>query len=150
MKRNPALAPLSREHHASLVLARRIGNTTRTGNQTALAALRAELIALGERELKPHFMLEENALLPQIAAAGGEEFARRTRREHAALLAALDALDPDDPAGFAHFGTLLDAHVRFEERELFPWCERHLAAEQLDAIARLLPKTPRSHHDYER
>jgi hypothetical protein len=41
------------------------------------------------------------------------------------------------------FGAALEAHIRFEERELFPAAETHLPAEVLEAIGARAPH-PRS------
>jgi hypothetical protein len=109
MKRDPRLQRLSREHHHALVLARR--------------AVRGELSleqahrAFAE-ELAPHFAIEEQHLLPALANTGETALADRTRREHDEMRAALARGD------LAELGRLLTAHVRFEERELFPACER--------------------------
>ena len=38
------------------------------------------------------------------------------------------------------FGALLESHIRFEERELFPACEARLEPEVLNAVAARAPK----------
>lgn len=113
MKRDPRLQPLSREHHHALVLARRAAR----GSLTAADVRRAF-----DEEIAPHFATEEAELVPLLYAAGpgGGALADRMLREHDEIRAA--ALREDLSA----FGRLLAAHVRFEERELFPACEKSM------------------------
>lgn len=127
MKRDPRLRGLSSEHHAALGWARRLQSRSTTP---------AELAARFEAELTAHFAIEERLLAPALREAGETGLADRLVREHRALRAAAEA--GDAPA----FGRLLEAHVRFEERELFPRCEAVLPDEVLDAVATAAPKAP--------
>jgi hypothetical protein len=89
MKRHPALAPLSRDHHHALVLAQRL---RRAGEQDAAGAAEAFLEHWIEEE-RLHFRLEENELFPLVertlpepalAALGGRLRDDRPRRGPAA------------------------------------------------------------------
>jgi hypothetical protein len=66
MKRHPALALLSRDHHHALVLAQRL---RRAGEQDAADAAAAFLDHWMEEE-RLHFRIEEEVLLPAYAAYG--------------------------------------------------------------------------------
>ena len=66
MKRHPALAPLSRDHHHALVIARRL---RRAGPEQAADAA-AAFLEHWEAEERLHFRLEEEVLLPAYAAYG--------------------------------------------------------------------------------
>lgn len=125
MHRARGLVSLSRDHHRALVLARQLGGETPPALADALA------------ELEPHFVVEEAELLPRALAHGGEaaSLAERMRREHGELRA------ENDPRRAA---TLLEAHVRFEERELFPALERALGEELLEKLATSLRAAPPS------
>lgn len=129
MKRSAGLSGLARDHHAALVLAREAQRAA-----TDCAALVARLRAAHAAALEPHFDIEERLLLPALEAAGEGAAAARTRAEHEALRAALAALDAADPATLRHYGELLQAHVRYEDRELFGLAERVLAPALLEAI----------------
>jgi len=130
MKRSPALTPLSHDHHVALAHAlrlRRAGPANLTGT---VAVFLAFLLGEGCR----HFAQEESVLLPVLdgdAAAAGE----RLCAEHARILCEAEALGerPTVPAAHA-LGQLLAAHVRFEERELFPLLERRLAPGVLERV----------------
>lgn len=140
MKRDLRLHGLSSEHHSALVLARRLADDIAAGRPRAEIAdeLKAHLVA----DLEPHFLIEEEVLLPALASAGEIALAQRTRDEHAALRAAAVAVESGDYAQLATFAQLLAAHVRFEERELFPRCEQRLASEVLDEASRRASKAP--------
>ncbi|PKO88861.1 MAG: hemerythrin HHE cation-binding protein [Betaproteobacteria bacterium HGW-Betaproteobacteria-12] len=126
MKRSPALLQLSREHHTALSLAMRIAKAT---DQTAQERLLATVPALFRGELEPHFQEEERSLLPQLAQAGETALVARTLDEHAQMRALAAAIAGGDAAALAPFGRLLQAHVRFEERELFVVAEQRLFAD---------------------
>lgn len=121
MKRHPGLQQLSREHHHSLVLARR---ARRWATQEAQAREHGwDLIREAyRRELLPHFTEEETRLLPLLGA--DSELVTRTLDEHAQLRRL--ALDGSTGLELHELGSLLEAHIRFEERVLFPSLERLL------------------------
>lgn len=125
MKRSPALQQLSREHHTALSLALRIAKAV---DAAARKALMDRLPGLFAAELEPHFQEEEAGLLPQLAAAGEAALAERTLAEHAEMRAQVARVAAGEAEALADFGRLLQAHVRFEERELFAVAERKLPA----------------------
>ncbi len=143
MKRSQELSALTREHHTALVLARRAIVTPRDSSQAVeLAAALPEIFA---RELEPHFLIEEQKLLPPLRDAGESALAARTLDQHRQLRALAHAIGEGDVAGLVSFGLLLEAHVRFEERELFPLAEAILPAHALAAVAASAVAKPRQH-----
>lgn len=143
MKRSQELIALTREHHAALVLARRAITASR--DASAAAELGAALAHIFARELEPHFLIEEQKLLPPLRAAGEHARAARTLAEHCQLRALAQAAGQGDRAGLASFGLLLEAHVRFEERDLFPCAEAVLPAAALAAVAACAVAKPALH-----
>lgn len=124
MKRSTALQSLSREHHAALKLARACERSVESGQ---LDDTCRRVIAAFANELEPHFMLEENELLPLLPGAELRALAERTLAEHAELRALVEQLRQRCAADtLQDFGKSLVAHVRFEERELFPALEELL------------------------
>lgn len=109
MKRHPSLEPFSRDHNDGLILARKL---TETGAK-ALADFRQEW----DRELSDHFEEEERLLGPLC----GETDRSRLLAEHEEIRA-LGELAHQDPEA-RRLGEILDAHIRWEERELFPRIE---------------------------
>jgi rRNA maturation protein Rpf1 len=116
MKRDARLRRLSSEHHHTLVLVRNL----RKGLEPR------EVARIFEEQLAPHFAIEERVLLPALVAAGRADLAARTLDEHTDIRVARS-----DPALLAD---LLEKHVRFEERELFPACEE-LIPDALDRLS---------------
>ncbi|MGM0575345.1 MAG: hemerythrin domain-containing protein [Myxococcota bacterium] len=140
MRRDPRLTGLSSDHHGSLVLARRILRVCDEGpvEDDFADAVRGVF----ERELEPHFRVEEDHLLPALEAAGEVELVRRTRSDHARmreLIASLEDDGADQGAVLREFGETLRGHVRFEERQLLPASEERLDSDALDAIAKAHP-----------
>lgn len=133
MKRDPRLQGLSSEHHGALVLARALSRRAEGG--TVDAALVADLRRRFERDLAPHFRVEEEALLPALKAIGDADLADRVGGDHASLRAHLSAAEGGDLDRVADFARLLSEHVRFEERVLFPRCEEAVPS-ALDEVAR--------------
>lgn len=123
MKRSPALVQLSREHHTALSLALRI---EKAGTDSSLAEIAATLPALFRGELEPHFQEEERTLLLALKLAGEIAAVERTLQEHARLRELAATISQAPLPAVTEFGLLLRAHVRFEERELFPLTERVL------------------------
>ena len=119
MKRHEWLQELSREHHLALRLAlaaKRAVAADDPAQIRAAATLCAE--AFGS-DLEPHFVREENDVLPLLAQAGASALVERTLNEHDEMRRLAARLNEADPATLERFGELLGAHVRFEERELF-------------------------------
>ncbi len=135
MKRDPRLQRLSAEHHHALVLARDLARHARAGE--ADAAIVGDLRARFDRELAPHFRVEEEILLPALRALGADGLARQVEQDHEALRTHLAAAENGDLSRVAAFAACLGEHVRFEEREVFPWCEARLPGAVLDAVARV-------------
>jgi len=132
MKRDPNLVGLSHHHHYALVLARHIRLALEGDEGTT--AVRAELAEHYADWIQGHFDVEEELLLPALEAAGMQAIATRTRGEHTRLRELHGAIDGDDGV-LGAFGEALSEHVRFEERELFPLCERTLDPSVLAAVA---------------
>lgn len=135
MKRDHRLRGLSSEHHHALVLARWVSRRAPEWSAGAGEALGKRFAA----ELAPHFAVEEDVLLPALLAAGAGELVDRTLADHAALRGQCQRAADGDGESAAAFASRLTAHVRFEERELFPACERLLPAEVLERVGERAP-----------
>lgn len=118
MRRDDRLIELSREHYTALKLARQLqrGAVSSEGSKHAVESLHTL-----RAELEHHFLDEETRLLPILREAGETQLADRLHAEHAELRALMDA--PDAADALKRLGKLLETHVRFEEREVFPYLE---------------------------
>lgn len=140
MKRSAALTRLSREHHPALVLAKRAQGMN-LENEAATSRFMTQAFETFTRELEPHFQAEEAALLPALASTGEIASVRRTLTEHAELRRLANRLQAKDATSVRRFGEALEAHVRFEERELFALAESVLTPEALAIIEMHQPTT---------
>ena len=134
MKRAEALRPLSRDHHVALGVALRLRRCDAGGADAARERFTTFFAQDGER----HFRKEEELLLPELG--GHPEEADRLRRDHAALREAAARLGAGSaPVSDLHsVGETLGAHVRWEERELFPLLEGVIPPDRLKVIGESL------------
>lgn len=146
MKRSSSLVTLSREHHGALVLAKRAQGFGLSRSDAADEFM-ARLLRTFADELEPHFKAEENTLLPAMQLAGASPLVERTLAEHVELRGLIERIRQGDLASLRRFGIALAAHVRFEERELFPAAENILPPETLSVTeAKLQHPNPNLHH----
>lgn len=131
MKRHPALIPLSHDHHHALVEARRLRRAAGTPESAAVAS---EFVRFFSDETVGHFREEEELLFPLVVEFDeARELLVQALLEHQRLHALTARLQrilttgADVSGVMRELGELLEAHVRLEERRLFPLIERHLA-----------------------
>ncbi len=117
------LQPLSREHHTALTLAKACQRAAQSGDETQLNLSCQQAIRAFENDLEPHFQIEEVSLLPLLQGKESQFLAERTLADHQLLRELTTALRQSDAVALEKFGKFLAAHVRFEERELFPILE---------------------------
>ena len=137
MKRSPELAPLSRDHHQALEAALRLRRAT---GETLEAAV-GHFLEFWGRHGEQHFVIEERLVLPALPDDDAEwaEATRRVRAEHREIRAGAASLaDASSVRAARGVGELLAAHVRFEERTLFPLVEQRLSPGALADLGRAL------------
>jgi quercetin dioxygenase-like cupin family protein/hemerythrin-like domain-containing protein len=148
VKRHPSLIPLSHDHHHALVQARRL----RRGADSDAAARRAtceSFLRFFSRESVRHFRQEEEELFPLLVdrTEPAGELLTQALLEHQRLHALVDRLDHElalgepDAGLMRELGGLLEAHVRLEERKLFPLIQETLSDRELKALD-LTPREP--------
>jgi hemerythrin-like domain-containing protein len=132
IKRSQQLAPLSREHHDALVFLLRIKQGLKNGTDPTI--LCDYIHWFWNNNLKDHFDHEEELLLPQLPT--DDQLAIQLKNEHQTIRSLISKdLDKDQ---IVPFTDLLNAHIRFEERELFPHIERKVAMQVLNEIFKKL------------
>lgn len=89
----------------------------------AVAAACQRVIRSYADELQPHFLIEEETLLPLLQETPAQQLAERTLHDHQQLASLRDRMHMPDADALRQFGQILMAHVRFEERDLFPALE---------------------------
>jgi iron-sulfur cluster repair protein YtfE (RIC family) len=95
-------------------------------------------------DLQRHFREEEELIFPLLPAS--DELVQRALREHRQLEEDISCLGADDAAGvrLAAIAALLEAHIRFEERALFPHIEQAAAPDDLQRAGIALQDAPAS------
>lgn len=131
MRRTRQLKPLSSEHHQALLVAFQLkkglaGHAESAGAPKDLPGLLALARRFEEQVFRTHTRAEEDVLGKFLVEAD----MRRLKAEHAEMTrlveAARTARPPDLRATLNAFADLLERHIRWEERELFPYAEDHV------------------------
>ena len=133
MKRSTALTPLSHDHHQALAVAFRL----RQAELVSDAA--ADFQQFWREHGRAHFHIEEDILLPMWAVWGDADpgHVSQVASEHLEIrkLGLEIQSGPARLATLRQLGGLLHAHVRYEERELFPLIEADLDDDVLAVLA---------------
>ncbi|MCP4005015.1 MAG: hemerythrin domain-containing protein [bacterium] len=143
MKRILELRDLSDDHHTGLVLARRCKLAGRPNSAVSHEVVWKQVVEAFADHLEPHFLIEEQHLLPALEAISESSLVNRIREDHSALRALRDAESPV-LATVQRFGELLESHIRFEERQVFQPTQERLPASALKAIAAACQGSTRS------
>ncbi len=132
LERHPLLRPLSREHHQGLLLCWRIRRdlVARTDPWQVLEECRAVF----HSDLLPHFAVEEEVVFPVLGSE--HPLVRQAVTEHRRL-SRLFQQEGDPQTTLSRIGNELEAHIRFEERVLFPVVQEQATPEELDRIDRV-------------
>lgn len=123
------------------MLLRRATDATASGTRQAF-------LDFWRHECSAHFRVEEEVLFPVHAEYAGEHdvLLRRALDDHVEIRRRADELAATEgPSGrqLNELGETLAAHVRLEERELFPAIERTLPPERLAAVGAALAEAER-------
>lgn len=143
MKRDEALAPLSREHHATLILAQLLKKGAPAYRELPTEPWDRANYALEqfESDIKNHFAKEE-AMLHKVqdCHADVSVLADEIRNDHSKIAALFASLTnaQDLVSTMDELGNTLQAHIRKEERALFPLLQEHCSPAQLAEIHDLL------------
>jgi hemerythrin-like domain-containing protein len=139
MKRHSALIPLSRDHHDGLVQAVRLRRAAADGDASARLAAAREFVEFFGNEERVHLRDEEEELFPLFLRHVRSQPAplRDARIQHVRLEGFARTLEIAVAAGSVDRGTLdaagelLEAHIRLEERQLFPLIEELVPDDEL-------------------
>ena len=144
MKRTPELRTLSEDHHHGLVQARKLRRATEADEADSLEAAVKRFLDFWQRDTALHFRKEEEVLLPVIARYGGDlsrEPLLEMIEDHARIRGLVMQLSDEAIGGNVRLETLheiaerLEAHIRLEERVVFPLIEESLSEAALTELA---------------
>lgn len=145
IRRNKNLLVFSHEHQHGLVFCTRLNKS----NQTDANTLRAFVTDFWEKELLNHFRQEEKLLLPILY---GTEIGKQFISEHEQIKTMVQCIkNSNNKSVFDNAITLskvINDHIRFEERTLFPWIEKALTPKNLDALGKELENIEVTAHHF--
>lgn len=135
-RRHDSLIPLSREHQYALMLCLRIhrGLIEHVKDIEWLQTKAGQAVRFFEGELITHFQAEEELLFPAMRElSGAPRIIEQLLAEHQEIARLIDQLRKTDRSLLAsslkNFADTLEAHIRKEERELFPIYEQQASPE---------------------
>lgn len=140
VKRDSRLYRLSHDHHTGLVFAWRLKQGV--ANEASEMQMHAYIQYFWENDLRRHFHDEENILLPHLSDSDPMKI--KTLQEHKSIreLVHLIGKGQDRTECIQQLSKMVHDHIRFEERQLFPYLEKALSSSQLNAIGEQLTKSP--------
>jgi len=138
-KRSRELKPLTSEHEQALLLAFQIkkglaGTPEAAGAPRDVAGLLALAIRYESSILSTHTRAEEELLSRHLPPDDVARLAAEHAELRALLATAKTATGGELRNALLRFADLLDRHVRWEERELFPACEAIIGDAALEAL----------------
>lgn len=131
IERVPALRGISGEHHEGLLLSWKIRVGTAKG--VAPARIRRYCRRFLREWLKPHFTIEETVLFPVLGM--DHPGVRKAMAEHRRLQRLINGRT-DATLAISMIEEELEAHIRFEERQLFNLIQEAATPEQLAEVER--------------
>lgn len=143
MKRHEALIPLSRDHHATLILARLLRS-----DAPAYKGLPIDLNGKAEyaikhyrEELIEHFEQEEK-MIPVLEGVNStlDSLLESMKAEHRELHSLFNSIKMNQELSsqLDKLGRALESHVRKEDREIFPLIQECCTEEVLNKLTTLL------------
>jgi iron-sulfur cluster repair protein YtfE (RIC family) len=140
IKRNKNIAKLSRDHHASLMFCWKLRHGIKF--QILPERMINYVTYFTTNHLNPHFKEEEEILFAPLK----DDKVQRAINEHVLIKNIIqkipDLSQENQIKELAALADLVDAHVRYEERILFPHLEKELTEEQLENIGKIIKDDP--------
>ena len=140
-RRHDSLIPLSREHQYGLMLCLRIhrGLIEHDADKDWLQMKAGVAVRFFEGELLTHFQAEEEFLFPAMRdLLDAMPIIGELLAEHEKMRRLIDQLRQSEAGSLAstlkEFADTLEAHIRKEERELFPIYEQQASPETISRV----------------
>ena len=143
LKRSKQLTPLSKEHHEGLLCCWKINQGL--ANNTSVDRIGSYLLDFYDKHLVRHFEEEEHLIFPLLSSDNSNrleaELHHKMLRE---MIATFRNVTQIPILSLRYFSEILDRHIRFEERFLFPIIEKEATADALQIAADTLKKETNS------
>lgn len=130
MKRDQNIVPLSRDHHSGLLFCWKIRQGLAFGADTK--RIRNYVLYYWEHHLLNHFKEEENILF----ILKDNERIQKAIDDHRKIETLINNVKQEnaDLDTYQSLASMVNDHIRYEERELFPYLEKTLSQDQLMTI----------------
>lgn len=140
IKRHEALKPLSRHHMVGLHVALKLGRAGKKESKLTDEEIKKDVKEFWVPGGQQHFREEEEILLPTYAEHASVDRPEITEMltEHVKIRSLINKVlntDSIDIETMHELGTMLEAHIRKEERVIFPMIEKALPEDVLQAMA---------------
>lgn len=140
IRRHESLQPLSRHHMVGLHLALKLRRAGTKKSRLTVEEIKEEVKEFWEPDGQRHFREEEEILLPEYSnyAPLNRPEIHEMLIEHVNIRALIQQImnTKDINISLMHqLGTLLDDHIRKEERVIFPMIEKALPEDALERMA---------------
>lgn len=139
MQRDKNLYPLSHQHHNGLMAVLLLKKGVERKADTDVMC--TFILSIWDAELRIHFIKEEVYLHPHVLQIPElMDLYEQMKTEHHQVRKMIDAIRNGESTVelVNEFQTILEKHIRFEERTMFPFIEDHIQEEQLLALGKQL------------
>lgn len=148
IKRSKHIFKLSKDHHFTLLFSWKIRQGLKNGVETERIKKYVEYFWY--HDMQSHFREEDEILF----APAKDDKVQKAMEDHHQIKEKIDSVlktfDKEDLSRqLLSLADVVDAHVRYEERELFPHLEQTLTEPQLETIGKQLENQPVVHDIYE-
>lgn len=138
IRRNENIVKLSKEHHFSLLFCWKIRKGIKM--ETPAARIIKYVEYFKTNFLNPHFKEEEKILFAALKDKPVEKAIKQHKEINILVSKLSKNTDANQAEQLEKLADLVDDHVRYEERQLFPHIEKTLKPAQLEAIGEQLHK----------
>lgn len=135
IKRNSNIVALSKDHHFGLLFCWKI--TEGIKKNIPLHRIKSYVEFFWKNHLAVHFKEEEELLFDPI----NDPFCDKAKEDHQIIRKEIEKIMNNEERGkhdYLHLAQLINQHIRFEERVLFPNLELLLSEQKLEEIGRRL------------
>jgi hypothetical protein len=146
IKRSKQLTPLSKDHHDGLLFAWKIKQGLK--NDTDIKLIAQYVQWFWKNHLQEHFREEEQILAPHLPQDNG--LLKQMIDDHYEIESMVHINENiADETLLLNLAQAIDDHIRFEERQLFPYAEKVIPEKELNLIYEQLPKEPAQCENWE-
>lgn len=146
IKRSKHILQLSKDHHFTLLFSWKIRQGLKYGADAE--RIKKYVQYFWQRDMQEHFREEEEILFAPVKDAK----VKKAMQEHQQIKEQISSLQistgEQASKQLAILADLVNAHVRYEERELFPHLENALTEAQLETIGTQLKEAPALQDEY--